>query len=438
MANDTGLALAPGITAASETPEATRVFRMQPSRLEGQVRISGAKNSVLRLLAASLISGERITLSNYPSELRDAIIHLGMLEMLGKRCEISGDTLVITEDQKPKSDLIWDGRSIRNTLLILGALVARTGSGSVPMPGGCDLGDRKWDLHELVLTSLGAEVWYDNDTERLCAAAPKGLVGADIVLPLRSTGATENALIAGSLARGTTKLWNPHIRPEILDLAEFLRKMGATITVNGQESIEITGVDALGGVTHRVMPDNMEAMTWLVGAVMTRGDVEILDFPSVDLEVPLIFLRESGARIFMDGKNAIVRSNGPYPVEISTGPYPGINSDMQPLFAAMGACAQGESKIVDLRFAGRYQYLSEFAKFGIKHEVVDGVAKIIGSPSLHGANVRALDLRTGAAVALLGLVAKGETTITEAWQIERGYDRFLQKVRGLNGHCEAI
>jgi UDP-N-acetylglucosamine 1-carboxyvinyltransferase len=300
------------------------------------------------------------------------------------------------------------------------------------MPGGCDLGGRGYDLHDLVLSSLGARVWAEND--RLYAEAPNGLVGADIVLPLRSTGATENAMLAGSLARGTTKLWNPHIRPEILDLAEFLRKMGATIVINGQESIEITGAPALGGVSHRVMPDNMEAMTWLVGAIITRGDVEIADFPARDLEVPLIFLRESGARIFLDGETAIIRSNGPYPVEISTGPYPGINSDMQPLFAALGACAQGESKIVDLRFAGRYGYLNEFAKLGVTHDVTNGVARIVGSPTLHGAPVTALDLRTGAALALLGLVAQGETTIADAWQIERGYDQFLAKLNKLNGN----
>jgi UDP-N-acetylglucosamine 1-carboxyvinyltransferase len=418
------------------TAEPSRIFRMSPSRLEGSVRVSGAKNSVLRLLAASLLTSGRVTLNNYPGELLDAIVHVAMLERLGKHCERQGDTLVITEDHQPDHNLIWNGRSIRNTLLILGALVARTGAGSVPVPGGCDLGDRKYDLHELVLSSLGAKVWAEGD--RLYAEAPHGLEGADIVLPLRSTGATENAMIAGSLARGVTKLWNPHIRPEILDLAAFLRKMGAVITVNGQESIEIVGVGGLDGVSHRVMPDNMEAMTWLVGAIITKGDVEIADFPARDLEVPLIFLRESGARIFQDGENAIIRSNGPYPVEISTGPYPGINSDMQPLFAALGACARGESKIVDLRFAGRYGYLNEFAKLGVTHDVANGVARIVGSPALQGASVTALDLRTGAALALLGLVARGETIISDAWQIERGYDQFVSKLNMLNGHCVVV
>ncbi|WP_217989617.1 UDP-N-acetylglucosamine 1-carboxyvinyltransferase [Sphingomonas lenta] len=406
-----------------------RFLQVSRSRLVGQVRVSGAKNSVLRLLAASLLTPEKIVLRNYPDKLLDAIVHVGMLEALGKRCSVADGTLTIEEDRAPASELVWDGRSIRNTLLILGALVARTGAGSVPMPGGCNLGERKTDLHEMVLSKLGARVWWEG--ERLCAEAPNGLTGADIVLPLRSTGATENALIAGSLARGTTRLWNPHVRPEILDLAAFLTRMGANIVVHGQESIEITGAERLDGITHRVMPDNMEAMTWVIGSVVTGGDVEIHDFPAQDLEVPLIFLRESGAKIFRDGDVAIVRSGRPYPVEISTGPYPGINSDMQPLFAVLGACARGESRIVDLRFAGRYAYLREFARMGIESDVRDGTAHIHGSAAIRGAEVRALDLRAGAALSLLGMVADGQTRIADAWQIERGYDNFLAKARAL-------
>ena len=407
-----------------------RILSVRPSRLEGIVTVSGAKNSVLRLLAASLLTSERIVLDNHPDGLLDAQVHVGMLEVLGKRCTVDAGTLTIEEVSTPPAELVWDGRSIRNTLLILGALVARTGAASVPLPGGCDLGGRGYDLHEMVLTRLGARV-YGKDG-RLYAEAPDGLRGADIVLPLRSTGATENALMAASLARGMTRLWNPHIRPEILDLCDFLRAMGATITVYGQESIEITGAENLNGVSRRVMPDNMEAMTWLVGSVITGGDVEICDFPFDDLEVPLIFLRESGAKIFREGSTAIVRSGRPYPVEISTGPYPGINSDMQPLFAALGACARGESRIVDLRFAGRYAYLEEFAKMGVESFVREGTAHIHGTQSLRGAAVRALDLRAGAALALLGLRADGETWIADAWQIERGYDKFFEKARGLN------
>lgn len=430
---DTAASLAspPVLTQDDDAPVVgeTRTLTIEPSRLVGQVRVSGAKNSVLRLLAASLLTAETITLANYPAGLLDAIVHVGMLESLGKRCVVEGEQLRIEEASAPVSDLVWKGRSIRNTLLILGALVARTGAGSVPLPGGCNLGERKYDLHELVLRNLGADVWEEGN--RLYAHAPNGLTGGEIFLPLRSTGATENALLAGSLARGRTTLWNPHIRPEILDLCDFLRKMGAGVEVNGQESIVIDGVEGLSGVTHRVMPDNMEALTWLIGSLMTGGDVEIVDFPAADLEVPLIFLRDSGARVFRDGNVAIVRSGRPYPIEISTGPYPGINSDMQPLFAAMGACARGESRVVDLRFSDRYGYLDEFRKLGIESSIKNGTARIMGSQGIVGAPVRALDLRTGAALALLGLVAEGSTSITDAWQIGRGYDAFVSKLRGL-------
>jgi UDP-N-acetylglucosamine 1-carboxyvinyltransferase len=185
-----------------------------------------------------------------------------------------------------------------------------------------------------------------------------------------------------------------------------------------------------------VMPDNMEAMTWLIGSIITGGDVEIHDFPADDLEVPLIFLRESGAKVFRAGATAIVRASRPYPVEISTGPYPGINSDMQPLFAAMGACARGESRIVDLRFANRYAYLEEFAKMGISSDVRGSTAHIHGANVIRGGNVRALDLRAGSALSLLGMVAEGPTRIVDAWQIERGYDRFLDKAQILGANLK--
>jgi UDP-N-acetylglucosamine 1-carboxyvinyltransferase len=412
-----------------ETPPDTLMV-VRPSRLAGRVRVAGAKNSVLRLLAASLLTSEAVTLANFPARLLDVRVQIAMLEKLGKRCRQEGDELVIAaETAAPASELLWSGRSIRNTLLILGALVARTGAARVPLPGGCDLGDRKYDLHELVLTRLGARVWTQDG--HICAEAPDGLAGADIVLPLRSTGATENALLAGSLARGRTRLWNPHVRPEILDLVDFLNGMGARITVHGQESIEIEGVARLGGIRHRVMPDNMEAMTWLAGALVTGGDVEIADFPFADLEVPLIFARAAGARVYRDGDTAIVRAARPFPIEISTGPYPGINSDMQPLFAAIGACARGTSKVVDLRFEGRFGYLEEFARLGVESAIVGGTAHVHGTNALKGARVRAIDLRAGAALALLGLVAHGETQIEDAWQVERGYDGFVEKAEAL-------
>jgi UDP-N-acetylglucosamine 1-carboxyvinyltransferase len=283
-----------------------------------------------------------------------------------------------------------------------------------------------------VLKSLGARVFVRDGL--LCAEAPTGLVGGDIHLPLRSTGATENALLCGALARGVTRIWNPHVRAEIIDLADVLNRMGARITIHGQEYIEVEGAAQLSGVTHTVMPDNMEALTWLIASVVTGGDIEIVNFPTAHLEVPLIFLRESGARFFQGPDSVIVRGGACFPVEISTGPYPGINSDMQPLFAAFGCMSRGESRIVDLRFQGRYGYADEFARMGVSVTVQDNMLRLRRNGPLRGAEVRALDLRAGVALTLLGLAAEGETVVTDAWQIERGYSRFVDKLRGLGGN----
>ncbi|WP_444984369.1 UDP-N-acetylglucosamine 1-carboxyvinyltransferase [Halomonas mongoliensis] len=407
------------------------VLSVSRSRLSGDVTLSGAKNSALRLLAASILTGERVTLTNYPAGLLDAQVHVGMLEALGKACVTGSDTITI-EEACPLSDcLAWDGRSIRNTLLILGAMTARLGAGRVPLPGGCKLGERKYDLHVMLLERLGARVWDEGDY--LCAEAPAGgLVGADIYLGLRSTGATENAILCATLASGVTRIWNPHIRPEILDLIALLRKMGAQIRVFGQEHIEVTGVEGLHGAEHQVIADNMEAITWLVGAAMTGGDVEIRGFPYHDLEVVLAHLRAAGAKLYVHEDALIVRGSTCYPIEISTGPHPGINSDVQPILAAWAAASRGESRIVDLRFPGRYAYAEEMAKMGLRHEVRGDMLVINGRRGgLQGTEVRALDLRAGAALVLCGLIAEGVTVITDAWQIGRGYVDFAEKLKGL-------
>lgn len=410
----------------------------QSGPLIGQVSLAGAKNSALRLLAASLLTSDRITLTQYPAGLLDAQIHVQMLEQLGKVVKVAPDRIEIDEARAPKTVLDWDGRSIRNTLLILGALTARQGAGRVPLPGGCKLGERKYDLHVMLLERLGARVW--DEGEYLCAEAPAGgLVGADIHLSMRSTGATENAIICGALAKGVTRVWNPHIRPEILDLVALLRKMGAKIRVFGQEHIEVTGVDGLQGAEHEIIADNMEAVTWLVGAVMTGGDVEITGFPYNDLEVVLAHLQAAGARLYRHDNALIVRGGTCYPIEISTGPHPGINSDVQPILAAWAARARGESRIVDLRFPGRYGYALEMARMGLQYELRGDMLMLHGAGgSLRGASVRALDLRAGAALALCGLIAEGQTIISDAWQIGRGYVDFVEKLRRLGAQAEWI
>lgn len=411
-------------------------LRVQKSKLEGEVKVSGGKNSALRLLAASILTDEDVTLYNSPNGLLDMQIHMEMLRVLGKECEADGDVLVIKEREDLKTELVWSGPSIRNTLLIFGALLARKGQAKVPLPGGCNIGERKYDLHVMLLEKMGAKVWEEGNY--LCGEAPKGLRGAEIVLPIRSTGATENSIIAGSLARGTTVVKGPHIRPEILDLISFLKSMGVKIEVRGQESIIIEGMSDVRGTKYSVIPDNMEAITFAIGAMITKGEIEIFNFPYKDLEVPLIFLRESGAKFYMGDESLIVKGKGAecYPVEISTGPYPGINSDMQPLFAVYGLCADGESRIVDLRFPGRYGYMLELGKMGAKYQIKDNLLLVYGKSNLKGTDVQALDLRCGAALLLAGLVADEETVIHDAWQITRGYEDVERKLSELGAICE--
>lgn len=411
-------------------------LHVRKSRLEGEIRLSGAKNSALRLLAATILTPEPVTLRGYPAGLLDAQVHVGMLEALGKESEmLESDVIRITEGRTLDTELAWDGRSIRNTLLILGALVGRHGSAAVPLPGGCRLGERKYDLHVDLLEKLGARVF--DDDEYLRAEAPNGLIGADIHLALRSTGATENAILAGALARGVTRVWNPHIRPEILDLVSMLNAMGAQITVHGQEHIEIVGVPSLHGVEHEVIPDSMEAITFLAAAVVTGGEVEILGFPYSDLEVALAHVSAAGAQLYRGPDSLIVRGRSCYPLEISTGPHPGINSDVQPILAAWGARARGESRIVDLRFPDRYGYALEMEKMGVESRVDGNMLRVTGQGGdIRGARVRALDLRAGAALTLCGLFADGETVIEDAWQIERGYVNFAEKLRSLGGNVD--
>jgi UDP-N-acetylglucosamine 1-carboxyvinyltransferase len=396
------------------------------SQLKGKVSLSGAKNSALRLLAASLLTDEDVYIDNFPLGILDAQIHIQMLEELGKKCVKGNNSISISTRDHLTENLPWEGSSIRNTLLIFGALLARLGKARVPLPGGCAIGNRKYDIHQMLLEKLGAKVWEEGCY--LCGDAAKGLDGTDIVLPIRSTGATENCIIAGCLAQGTTVVWNPHIRPEILDLIGFLRSMGARIEVRGNESIRIQGVDRLGGCKHTVIPDNMEALTYFIGSVITGGDVEIENFPFSHLEVPLIHLRESGAKFYRGENSMIVRGGECYPVEISTGPYPGINSDMQPLFAVYALCADGQSRITDLRFPDRYGYAAELEKMGADMQAANNLLVINGGKPLEGAHVTALDLRCGAALTLAGLVAGGETVIHNFDQVRRGYEDILSKL----------
>lgn len=408
--------------------------------LRGVVELSAAKNSILRLMVASILCNERMELRPYPDSMLDADILQRMLARLGKSVSFEADAIVFEEPSPLSPDLKWEDRSIRSTVLMMAAFLGRFGRGMVPDPGGCaigdaDAGERKIDLHIMIFEKMGAKVWSEGGY--LHAEAENGLTGADIYLPIRSTGATESGILAGCLAKGVTTVWGPHVRPEILDLIDMLNKMGADIEVFGQERIVIRGVEALRGVTHECVSDNVEALSWAVASAVTGGDIEIRNFPTSHLEVPLIFLREAGIRMFMDGSTMIVRHSRCFPIDISTGPYPGINSDMQPLFAAFALAAKGESRIIDLRFPGRYGYARELERMGAKFTVDGNMLRIHGGEApLHGANVRALDLRAGIALLITALRVKEPTVIEDAWQIERGYERIWDKLRSLGAQIK--
>jgi len=407
---------------------------VKKSRLQGKIKLSGAKNSALKLLTASILTDEEIYIDNFPLGITDAQIHIQMLEKLGKACIKGKSSISITSKGVLNDSLEWNGRSIRNTLLIFGALLARNGKAKVPLPGGCTIGNRKYDLHQMLLEKLGARIWEEDSY--LCGEAPNGLEGTEIFLPMRSTGATENGILAGCLATGQTTVWNPHIRPEIIDLIEFLRSMGAIIEIRGNESIRIRGVEKLNGTKHTVIADNMEAITYFIASVITGGDVEIVNFPFEHLEVPLIHLRESGAKFYRGDNSIIVRGGECYPIEISTGPYPGINSDMQPLFAVYGLCAKGKSKVVDLRFPDRFGYAEELGKMNGTMKVEKNALVINGGQDLNGSQVNALDLRCGAALIIAGLVAQGETIINNFEQVRRGYEDVLEKFSSIGANVQ--
>jgi len=407
------------------------------SKLNGEVVISGAKNNSLKLLAASLITSGKLTLKNCPVSILDLQIQVEMLKYLGKTVSTVGDTIVIEEDEKLKNELIWDKQTIRNTLLILGCLLARTGYGKVPLPGGCKIGERKYDIHISVMKKLGAKVWEDGDY--LCAESKGRLRGTDLYLPLRSTGATENSIFMGCLAEGKTKIWNPHIRPEISDLIDTLIAMGVKIIVNGQESIEVVGVEHLyNTLTHTCIPDNMEALTFAIATAITGGEVEIINFPFSHLEIPMIYLRESGMKFYrsQNSTSLIVKQGNIFPIEIATGPYPSLNSDMQPLFAAFALFAKGKSKIIDLRFAGRYSYAEEFNKLGANTFTRNDFLFIEGGNRMSGAKTIAVDLRAGAALTLVGMGIEGTTEIENFEQVLRGYDNFVSKLNYLGGNIK--
>ncbi len=399
--------------------------------LTGSISLSGAKNSALKILAASVLAKDCVLLENIPLGIHDVRIKGEMLRTIGARLTKEGPNRLKIYWPKgtPRCNVSGDFGSVRTSILFLGALLSRLRRASVPSPGGCRIGERKHDLHIMALERLGAVI--KGSSHKLEAEADL-LKGACIEFPIRTTGGTENAILASVCADGQTTLYNAHTRPEVFDLVHFLNKLGAQISLKGSGLIQINGVKSLGNGQHSIIYDNMEAMTFAIFASITKGDIYIENFPQHDLEIPMIYLRESGVQFIRQNSGMIVKSPGTLtPFDLSTGSYPGINSDMQPLFAVLATQAEGMSRITDTRFKNRFQYVSELRKIGADIDIKENTMIIRGPTSLQGSKVMATDLRGGAALIAAALVADGRTFIEGSDQIDRGYENLDLKLRNL-------
>ncbi|HEX5631126.1 MAG TPA: UDP-N-acetylglucosamine 1-carboxyvinyltransferase [Acidimicrobiia bacterium] len=399
-------------------------------RLHGEVAVLGAKNAILKQLVATLMAPGLHRLDNVPAIL-DVQLMGDVIEHIGARCRFVGTAVEVEvpEDLLPEApiDLV---RRMRASILVLGALLARCGRARVALPGGDDFGSRPIDMHLDGLRAMGAE--FELVHGELIATAPGGLRGAEVPLEFPSVGATENLLFAGAMARGTTVISNAAREPEIQDLAEFLGKMGAEIRGAGTAVIEIQGVGRLTAASHRAVPDRLEAGTYLVAGAITGGDVTVTDCVPEHLRMELRKLVESGCEI-TTGKDwvRVLGPDRPRPVDFATLPYPGFHTDMHPQMVALLAVADGTSVITENIYAARFRYVGELNRLGAdvtlegQHVIIRGVSTLSGCP------VDACDIRAGAALVLAGLVADGETVVTAAQHIDRGYSAFDQRLRDL-------
>ncbi|MGZ4590631.1 MAG: UDP-N-acetylglucosamine 1-carboxyvinyltransferase [Actinomycetes bacterium] len=402
------------------------------ARLDGEVRVTGAKNSVLKTMAAALLAPGRTTLTEVP-RIYDTEVMSELLRRLG--CAVAYDTGAATVvidvpenvGHKADYDLV---RRIRASICVLGPLLARCGEAEVAMPGGDQIGSRPLDFHIAGLAKLGAEL--ESEHGYIVARAPHGLTGTTVWLDFPSVGATENVLMASVLARGTTVIDNAAREPEIIDLVQMLEQMGAKIDGGGSSTLTVEGVDRLSPTTHAIVPDRIVAGTWAFAAAMTRGDVTVHNARPEHLEIALDKLGSAGAQIHgTDDGFRVVMDRRPDAVDAVTLPYPGLATDLQPLVMALNAVADGAAMITENIFEGRFVFANELMRLGA-HVRTDGHHAVVrGLPKLSGAPVRASDIRAGAALTLAGLVSDGVTYVSDIYHVDRGYPGFDEQLRGL-------
>ncbi|MDD3838212.1 MAG: UDP-N-acetylglucosamine 1-carboxyvinyltransferase [Phenylobacterium sp.] len=407
------------------------------ARLEGEIPISGAKNSAIKLMAASLLTDQPLRLTNMP-RLADTRFLGRLLERLGTQVvEREGDAGPETLLHTPEIvsaiapyDLV---RQMRASFNVLGPLLARTGQAKVSLPGGCTIGARPVDLHLMALEALGAHI--DLHEGYVYAQAPRGLKGAEIAFPFVSVGATEHAMLAAVLAEGRTVLTNAAAEPEIADLADCLNKMGANIVGAGTSTVTIDGVARLAGTTHAVIPDRIETGTYALAAAMAGGEVRLTGTRSDLIDALLVKMSEAGVEVTRHDDGLTIKRNGARlkAVTVETDPYPGFATDLQAQFMALMSLAEGESVIRETIFENRFMHAPELARLGADITVHGGEARVRGVNALNGAPVMATDLRASVSLVIAGLAAKGETVVGRVYHLDRGFERLEEKL----GACGA-
>jgi UDP-N-acetylglucosamine 1-carboxyvinyltransferase len=412
-------------------------------RLEGQIPISGAKNSALALLPCALLTNEKLTLANLP-RLADVDNFSHLLNGLGASTKVDGvkpgeigRRMTLQAKDLASTVAPYDMvRKMRASILVLGPMLARAGEATVSLPGGCAIGDRPIDLHLRALEAMGAEI--ELAAGYVKATAPKGrLPGGDYSFPVVSVGATENALMAAVLAKGKTQLFNAAREPEIVDLCNLLVAMGGRIDGIGSSHLIIRGVEGLHGCEYEVMPDRIEAGSYACAVGITGGSIELVGARPHDMLAITNSLAAAGLIVEFSGKGIRVTADKPLrPLAISTAPYPGFPTDMQAQFMAMMCLAQGESFLEETIFENRYMHVPELRRMGASIDVRGRSAIVHGVAGLTGAKVMATDLRASMSLVLAGLAAEGETEVLRVYHLDRGYERLEEKLSAVGANIE--
>lgn len=404
--------------------------------LKGTINIDGAKNAVLPIIAATLLANDKCILKSVPN-LRDVHVISDLLRHLGAEVEYKDNTLTVDSTNINTYEAPYElVKKMRASFLVMGPLLARFNHTKISMPGGCAIGTRPIDLHLKGFKALGATVTIDHG---FVEAKTDKLKGNKLYLDFPSVGATQNIMMAAVLADGVTTIENAAEEPEIVDLANFLNEMGACVRGAGTNTIKIKGVKSLKGAEHTIIPDRIEASTYMVAAAMTKGDV-VLNNVIIDHLKPVIAkLTEAGATVY-EGENSI-RVVGPEvikPIDIKTLPHPGFPTDVQAQFMAMLTVAEGTGVVIETVFENRFMHVTEFNRMGANIKIDGRSAVVNGVDSLVGADVTATDLRAGAALILCGLIADGTTNINEIYHIQRGYVDIDKKFKALGGNVEIV